>query len=80
MGDRPGFPIEQESQIMKPEFTKNGYCNCHQPDEWKVNDKIPISYCEELNDGEINKKWIWFNQNGPVRICLKLAVYLMTFD
>ena len=38
---------------MKPEFTKNGYCNCHNPEEWKVNDKIPVSYCEELNEYHI---------------------------
>jgi len=38
---------------MKPEFTKNGYCNCHHPEEWKVNDKIPIAYCEELNEYHI---------------------------
>ena len=35
---------------MKPEFTKNGYCNCRHHEEWKVNDKIPISYFEELNE------------------------------
>jgi hypothetical protein len=38
---------------MKPEFTKNGYCNCRHPEEWKVNDKIPISYCKELNEYHI---------------------------
>ena len=53
---------------MKPEFTKNGYCNCHQPDEWKVNDKIPISYSEELNEyhlicdggGELQMNYCYF--------------------
>jgi hypothetical protein len=35
---------------MKAEFTKNGYCSCGHPEEWKVNDKIPISYSEELNE------------------------------
>ncbi|MHC5061314.1 MAG: DUF6980 family protein [Planctomycetota bacterium] len=38
---------------MKKEFTKNGYCNCRSSEEWKVNDKIPISYFEELNEYHI---------------------------
>ncbi len=38
---------------MRPEFTKNGYCNCRHPEEWKVNDKIPISYSEEFNEYHI---------------------------
>ena len=35
---------------MMREFRKDGYCNCGHPDEWKANDKIPISYSEEFNE------------------------------
>ena len=42
--------LANESPDRVPEFTKDGYCNCRNPDEWKVNDKIPISYFEDLNE------------------------------